>query len=69
MFQEITQKLHSIVEMTSIDCNDDNPKIIQIKFDTGSLKKNDIWNICSICNQKPEFAYYRIYEKNIGKSS
>ena len=55
--------------MSRNTCKDTNPKIKQIEFDTGTLKRKDIWEICSICNQKPEFAYYRIYEKNIGKSS
>ena len=55
--------------MESLECKDDNPKIIQVEFDTGSLMKKDVWIICTICNQKPEFLQYRIYEKNIDKLS
>ena len=54
--------------MSQYTCKDDNPKIKQIEFDTGPLKKQDIWNICETCNQKPEFSNYRVVEKNIGKS-
>jgi len=61
--------LHFIVGMKLLVCKDDNQKIIQIEFDTGSLKKKDVWAICKICNQKPEFSQYRIYEKNIDKLS
>ena len=63
MFQEITQKLHSIVEMTSIDCNDDNPKVIEVEFDSGSLRKKNIIQLCKDCCQNPEFQKYRISEK------
>ncbi|WP_457759889.1 hypothetical protein [Candidatus Nitrosopumilus sp. bin_32a] len=53
--------------MTPFTCKDNNPKIIQVEFDTGSLKKKDVWTICTICNQKPEFSKYRIKEKKIGE--
>lgn len=47
-------------------CNDNNPKIIQVEFDTGSLQKKDIWELCEQCNQKLEFQKYRIYVKQFG---
>ena len=57
--------MHSTVEMTQFTCKDSNPKIILVEFDTGSLNKKDIWKICNICNQKPEFLKFRIFEKEI----
>ncbi len=46
-------------------CNDDNPKIIEIEFDTGSLQKNDVWHLCEFCSQKPEFQKFRLNMKNL----
>ena len=47
-------------------CNDENPKIIEIEFDTGSLQKKDVWHLCKYCNLKLEFTKHRINEKQIG---
>jgi len=41
-------------------CSDNNPKVIQIEFDTGTLQKKDLWKICKQCNLKPEFKEFRI---------
>lgn len=46
-------------------CKDDNPKTIQIEFDTGSLMKKDVWRICDVCSRKQEFSRYKISEKII----
>ena len=55
--------MHSIVEMVQFVYKDKNKKIIQIEFDTSSLKKTDIWIICETCNSKSEFLKFTIYEK------
>ncbi len=55
--------MHSIVEMIQFVFKNKSQKIIQIKFDTSSLKKRDIWIICEACNSKSEFLKFRIYEK------
>ena len=47
-------------------CNDNNPKIIRVEFDTGSLQKKDVWALCEQCNQKSEFQMYRLYAKKLG---
>lgn len=41
-------------------CSDDNEKQFKIIFDSGSLKKDDIWHLCKNCNSKPEFQNHRI---------
>ena len=41
-------------------CNDDNPKVIEIEFDTGSLQKDDVWQLCKTCSSKQEFKNHRI---------
>lgn len=48
-------------------CNDNNPKIILVEFDTGSLlKRTDKWKLCFKCNSKPQFQRFRISEKSLG---
>ncbi len=49
-------------------CNDDNSKVIEIEFDTGSLNKKDVWKICNECNLKPQFQKFRIAENKLGDS-
>ncbi len=46
-------------------CNDINPKIIEVEFDTGSLQKNDVWHLCKFCSQKSEFQKFRLNIKNL----
>ncbi len=41
-------------------CTDNNEKQLKIIFDSGSLKKDDIWHLCDNCNSKPEFQNHRI---------
>ena len=41
-------------------CNDTNKKIIEVEFDSGSLKQNDVWYLCKDCNQKKIFEKFRI---------
>lgn len=47
-------------------CNDNNPKIIYVEFDSGLLKRKDEWELCVKCNLKPEFQKHRISEKRLG---
>ena len=49
-------------------CNDTNPKIIEIEFDTGSLQKNDVWHLCEFCSKKHEFQKFRLNIKNLKDS-
>ena len=50
-------------------CNDTNPKIIEVEFDTGiTLQKKDLWRLCLNCNSKPEFQKFRINETPLGSS-
>jgi len=49
-------------------CNDINPKIIEVEFDTGSLQKNDVWHLCEFCSQKYEFQKFRLNVKNLKDS-
>ena len=46
-------------------CNDDNQKVFEIEFDTGSLQKEDVWHLCKNCSLKPEFKYHRIRIRGI----
>lgn len=41
-------------------CPDDDEKQFKIIFDSGSLKKDDVWHLCDKCNSKPEFQNHRI---------
>ena len=49
-------------------CNDTNLKIIEVKFDTGSLQKNDVWHLCTFCSKKYEFQKFRLNVKNLKNS-
>lgn len=62
--QEISKFLENLHFIVMIHvCKDDNPKTIQIEFDTGSLMKKDVWRICNVCSHKQEFSRYKISEK------
>ncbi|KEQ56137.1 hypothetical protein AAA799E16_01312 [Marine Group I thaumarchaeote SCGC AAA799-E16] len=43
-------------------CDDTNPKKFKIQFNSGSLKKDDTWFLCDVCNQKSAFRSFRISE-------
>jgi len=47
-------------------CSDNNEKQFKIIFDSGSLKKDDIWHLCENCNSKPEFQNHRISTERLG---
>lgn len=49
-------------------CNDANPKTIEVKFDTGSLQKDDVWHLCESCSEKSEFQKFRLNVKNLKNS-
>lgn len=50
-------------------CNDDNQKVIEIEFDTGSLKKQDIWKLCAKCKLIKKFQKFRIKTRNLGENN
>ena len=46
-------------------CIDNNEKQFKVTFDSGSLKKDDVWYLCDECNSKPEFQNHRISMEKI----
>lgn len=50
-----------------LTCNDENSKVFQVEFDTGSLQKKDVWKLCENCNLKPEFQRHRIHVEYLEK--
>lgn len=49
-------------------CSDDDEKVIEVEFDTGSLQKQDIWKLCAKCNLIKNFQKFRIRTRNLGES-
>lgn len=47
------------------ECFDDNPKIVKVKYSTGSLNRDDTWNLCFLCSKKAEFQKWKISEESL----
>jgi len=41
-------------------CPDDDIKEFKIRFDSGSLKRDDTWLLCKKCERKAKFKNYRV---------